>query len=269
MYSRGKTVERLIYSLSQFSLPEKVGDILITADKQAYNGRSFADNLYQFKQKCMRKLLPKGVSVVTRSGSGRLHSHIAVEMPEPCLDYDWISFDLAEFYYKLYLKWKSSEDLELYKYFTKKYNLSLPASWQNINVKLMKAGKLYGLGRVFLTPVRKNMKAYQWYLVSNIPDKREESDKGIQYMASWGLRKAVKFQVLNRFTADYRRRLKLFCSGLQLNSENYNIVLRDVLGSWYYKCKDLIRDIDHLSADQLHEYKDLHSAIAIHLLRSS
>jgi hypothetical protein len=215
-------------------------------------------------------MFEKGVSIVTRSSSGRLHCHIAVEISEPCRTFDWTAFDEAERYYNLYKGYRDKSDLKFYRYYTKKYRASMPRSWRNINARLMGAGKKYGLGRVFLTPVRKNMQALKWYYVSNIPRKRDTRDKGIQYFTSWGLQKTSGFQVVNRYTQEYRRKVRKFSTGLQLNSENYNISLRSVLGRrWYFKCKDLISDIDKLSTRQVMQYNELRASLQTYLLRSS
>jgi hypothetical protein len=215
-------------------------------------------------------MISKGLSIVTRSDKGRMHCHIAAEMPSMCRDFDWTAFDEAERYYKLFRVYHSRKDLEFYKYFTKKYRASLPKDWQLINRKLMTMGKRYGLGRVFLTPVRKNMQALKWYLVSNIPYRRDIRDKGIHYFDSWGLEKIHGFQIVNKFTLDYRRRLARFAKGLQLTNDSYNLILRSVLGRrWYYRVEDLIKHIDNLSPNQLLQYQDLQITVNTHLLRSS
>ena len=144
----------------------------------------------------------------------------------------------------------------------------MPKEWRKINERLMIAGKKFGLGRVFLTPVRKNLQAFRWYLVGNVPYKKDPRDKGLQYFTSWGLRKMGKGQLINHWTEDYRRRLKRFAEGLQLNNDSYNITLRSVLGRrWYFKVKDLIRDIDHLTMNQTAEYRQIQESIRTHVLR--
>lgn len=269
MYSRSKTIARLINSLSQLSCQQSTGDILITASKlDGYNGLEFTSKLRKLKQTTLQKLLPKGVSVVTRSDSGRVHCHIAAELPDKCIDFNWTAFEESERYYKIYKDTKDRKALEFYRYFTAKYRRSMPASWQSINRKLMIAGKKYGLGRIFLIPIRKNMKAYQWYLVGNVPYKRDQRDGKLKYVNSWGMPKTSKFQVINKFTTDYRNRLKYFCQGLQLTSENYSIVLRNVLGqSWYYRTSDIIKHIYHLPLDLNVKYNEIKNSIRIHLLR--
>src|SRR5579859_478995 len=116
MYSRGKTIAKLVNSIDQFSCQSKVGDILITANKNAYNGQTFSQNLKAMKR-VLHKTFPKGVSIVTRSTIGRLHCHIAVEMPDPCIDYDWTSFEQAERYYNLYKTSESAADLRFFRYY--------------------------------------------------------------------------------------------------------------------------------------------------------
>lgn len=269
MYSRGKTIAKLVNSIDQFSCQTKVGDILITAGRDAYNGQTFAQNLKAMKR-TLHKTFAKGVSVVTRSDAGRLHCHVAVELAESCKDYDWTSFNEAERYYLLYKTFRGKEDLRFFRYYTKKYRASLPKSWKEINHKLMALGKKHGLGRVFLTPVKKNMQALKWYYVSNIPYTRDDRDRHIQYFTAWGMSKIVGFQVVNKYTKDYRSKLRRFAEGLQLNSENYNISLRSVLGRrWYFNCKDLIRDIEKLSHSQVTQYHEIREAVQTHQLRSS
>lgn len=269
MYSRGKTIAKLVNGMDQFKDQSRVGDILVTARVNAYNGVAFADNLNLFRR-CMQKLFKKGLTVVTRSDSGRLHCHIAVELDDSCSDFDWVAWKQAERYYDLYSAFQSSSDLKFYVYYTKKYRASLPESWRKLNLKLMAAGKKYGLGRISITPVRKNLTAMKWYYVSNIPYKRDLRDKGVRYYSSWGLESINGFQILNKYTRGYWARLRKFSEGLQLNSENYNICLRSVLGRrWFFRCKDLIKDIDKLSTAQVMEYNELRSAIQLHLLRSS
>jgi hypothetical protein len=191
-------------------------------------------------------------------------------MPCPATSFDWTSFEQSEHYYKLYKTYNHRKDLEFFRYFTKKYRKSLPIEWQKINTKLMVAGKRYGLGRVFLTPVRKNMNAYKWYLVSNIPYKRDTRDEGIHFLTSWGMNGMGGFQVINKYTCSYRDRLKRFAQSLQLNSENYNISLRSVLGTrWFFRIKDIIRDFDKLSPIQQIQYNELQEAVRTHILRSN
>jgi hypothetical protein len=271
MYSRGRTIARLIFGLDQLPCQQKVGDILVTAIRsQAYDGAAFATNLNNFRKRILQPLFSKGVSIVTRSDSGRMHSHIAAEMPSLCSDFDWTSFEQSEHYYRLYQQYKGKDDLKFYRYFTAKYRRSLPKDWQDINTKLMIAGKRYGLGRVFLTPIRKNLKAYKWYLVSNVPWKRDKRDSKIHYLSCWGMKSTGKFQVLNKFTNDYRRKISKFVQGLHLDSENYNICLRSMLGQrWFFRIKELIRNIDSLSVIQQIQYDELKSSIRTHILRSS
>ena len=270
MYSRGKTIAKLINSIDQFSCQNEVGDILVTATRtNSYDGRAFAENLTNFRKNVLRKLFNKGVSIVTRSDKNRLHCHIATQMPSKCTTFDWISFSEAERYYKLYKQFKGKQDLRFYRYYTTKYRRSLPKDWQIINHKLMAAGKKYGLGRVFLTPVRKNMSALKWYYVGNIPYRRDTRDEGIHYLVSWGMDSINNFQVYNKYTTEYRNRLMRFAQGLHLNDTDYTITLRSVLGRrWHYKVKDLIQNIDNLTIEQSIKYKELRSAIDTYLLRS-
>lgn len=269
MYSRGKNIAKLVAGLNHLSCQLKVGDILITANRDAYNGIEFNRKLGTFK-KVLERFTSKGMWIVTRSDSNRIHCHIAAEMSSMCTNFDWVSFEESEKYYKLYRKYRYKADLKFYRYFTVKYRRSLPKDWQHINHRLMSAGKRLGLGRVFLIPIRKNLKAYKWYLVSNVPYKRDRRDKGVHFFQSWGIGKTGKFQLSNSYTRSYRERLKKFAQGLQLTSNSYNISLRSVLGlSWYFKIKDLVRDIDSLSRDQQERYENLKSALRIHLLRSS
>ena len=268
-YSRGKTVARLVYSMDQFSCQSKVGDILVTAARNAYDGPSFVTSVNKLKKE-IRKLFEKGVSIVTRSDAGRLHVHIAVQLPVSCTSFDWNSFEESERYYGLYKTFRDAKDLRFFRYYTKKYRSSMPPEWIKANRKLMLLGKRYGLGRVFLTPVRKNLPALKWYYVGNIPYTRDDRDKGIHYFTNWGMKNISGFQVLNKFTKTYRRRLSKFCQGLQLTSNDYNILLRSVLGRrWYYKCKDLIANVESMSAEQTAEYNELKSAVRTYLIRSS
>ena len=271
MHSRGKIITRLIYGLGQLSSQASTGDILITAARSsAFNGVEFSKAINLFKQRVLRRLFTKGVAVVTRSDFGRLHSHVAVDMLVPGFDFDWLSFDQSESYYKLYKKYKTRDYLKLYRYFTVKYRRSLPAEWQVINHKLMAAGKKYGLGRIFLTPIRKNMTAYKWYLVSNVPYKRETTDKGLHFFYSWGMKTTGQFQVISNFTSSYRTRLKQFAQGLLLTPENYIIILRSVLGkSWYFRTKDIIKNIENLSPELARQYNELKSSINTYFLRAS
>lgn len=270
MYSRGKTIAKLVNSLSQFSCQQEVGDILITATRDnAYNGTLFSQALTNFRKNILRRLFAKGVSIVTRSDRNRLHCHIAAQMPSKCVTFDWTSFEQAEHYYRLFKQYRGKTDLQFYRYFTTKYRRSLPQDWQDINRKLMLAGKKYGLGRVFLTPVRKNMTALKWYFVGNIPYHRDTRDEGIHYLVSWGMTAITNFQVYNKYTTEYRNRLRKFCTGLQLDSNNYNITLRSVLGRrWHYKIKDIIHNIDKLSTNQSAQYNELRNIVDTHILRS-
>lgn len=270
MYSRGKIIAKLVYALDQMHCQQNIGDILITANKDvAYNSEAFAQALRKFKSKILHKLFASGASVITRSDNGRLHCHIAATISDKCTQFDWISFEQSERYYKLYTKYKSKADLLFYKYYTKKYRDSLPQSWKVINRKLTIAGKRYKLGRVFLTPIRKNTTAYKWYLVGNVPRKRDKRDSGLHFFNSWGLQTAQQFQLSNKYTACYRDKLRKFCQGLQLTSENYNIYLRSILGkSWYFKIKDMVKDVDSLNHDQKLRYANLQSALNMHILRS-
>jgi hypothetical protein len=269
MYFRGKIIAKLVYGLDQLSCQAGLGDILVTAKHaDAYDGKTFSKKLREFNKNVLRKLFPKGVGVVTRSSGGRLHFHVACNMPGLCASFDWISFEQSERYFKLYKKTKSNADLNFYRYYTAKYRRSLPKDWQVINRKLMQAGKRYGLGRVFLTPIRKNKTAYKWYLVSNVPYKRDTRDKGVHFFLSWGVNRAVRFQVLNKYTKEYRSKLNKFSTDLQLNSENYTMYLRGVLGSnWYYQISDLIKDINNLNISQQRRYRELQNTLRIHQLR--
>lgn len=271
MYSRGKIISKLVFGLDQLSCQQKVGDILVTAAHvDAYDGVNFPRKLRHFYKDVLRKLFTKGVSVVTRSDGNRLHVHIAAEMPSLCTSFDWISFEQAERYYELFKKTKTREDLKFYQYYLKKFRRSLPIDWQLINRKLMAEGKKYGLGRVFLTPVRKNLKALKWYLVSNVPYKRDPRDKGVHFFLAWGIKRANGFQIVNKYTRAYRAKLKKFAQGLQLNDQNYNITLRSVLGSnWYFKVSELVKYIDSLTEEQQLRYENLQRTVRTHLLRSS
>jgi hypothetical protein len=190
-------------------------------------------------------------------------------MPGPVTNFDWVAFEQSERYYNLYKHFKDKDSLKFYNYYTKKYRNSLPTTWQVINSKLMSIGKKLGLGRIFLTPIRKNLTAYKWYLVSNVPYKREKRDKYIRFFFSWGMAVVDKCQILNKYTKAYRNKLKSFAEGLQLTSESYNMVLRDVLGnSWHYRVNELIKHIDSLDSLELIKYNELKSTVALHLLRS-
>jgi len=270
MYSRGKTIAKLVHGLAQLPVQQLIGDILITASRtDAYDGVSFATTLRNFRQNVLRKLLPKGVGIITRSLNGRLHWHLAVQMPVTAPAFDWTSFEESERYFHLYQTYKSRKDLQFYHYYTRKFRTSLPLEWRKINQQLMIEGKKHGLGRVFLTPVRKNLQAFRWYLVGNVPYRKDDRDKGLQYFTSWGLKRMSKCQLLSHYTADYRRHIKRFAEGLQLSEDSYKITLRSVLGRyWYFRIKDLVRDIDHFSMNQAARYDQIRESLSLHILRS-
>jgi len=269
MYSRSNTIAKLVYGLDQLSCQQSIADILVTADaKQAYDGQQFNNRLTTFKNTALYRSFARGVTVITRSRSGRLHCHIAVDMSERCTSFDWLSFDESERYFNLYKKYGSKHDLSFYKYYTSKYRRSMPLSWQRANRRIMQLAKRHGLGRVYLTPIRKNLNAYKWYMVSNIPHRKDKRDSKLRYFNSWGMRRAGRLQVINKYTRSYRERVKLFAQGLQLSSENYSICLRSVLGrGWYFKIRDILADIHDHSPEQVLRYNTLKQSLEMHRLR--
>lgn len=271
MYSASRTRAKLVYLLDQLVPQNCVADILITAERTAsFNGPEFAAQYNKFQRNTLRTLFKSGVSVITRSTRGRLHSHTAVLMHASHAEFDWYSFDQSEHYYNLYTQTRNKHDLQLYAHFLRKYRRSLSPEWQHANRVLMRSAKRHGLGRVFMTPVRKNMQAYKWYVVGNLPKRREHRDAGIHYLRSWGLESINGFQPINKHTVEYRRKLAKFCTGLQLTSEDYNIYLRNALGRrWYYKVTDLVRDIDNLTLAQQQDYHMLRQTLGTYRLRTS
>lgn len=269
MYNRKKYREKLYYALSQLPCTAEIGDILITAARsESYNSETFRKKITELHA-TLKTLFPAGAYIVTRSDEGRLHAHVAVKMPVSSLEYDWVAFDQAKFFYFLYKKDRSGHHLEKYRYYKEKHEASLPEQWQLMNKKLMAIGEKLGLGRIFMTPIRKNKECYTYYLTSNIPKTRQERDKYLHIFYSWGLQKTGKFQVRDTYTADYRRKLKKIVEGLQLTDENYTMTLRSMLGAkWHSRIEDIVRYADNLPAALETKYTELKSAIALHLLRS-
>ena len=263
MYSRCKTVAKFVESFHALNRGAPIADILITSVRhEEYCSRSFNAKIRKFISHVLRHMFPRGLSIVTRSDKDRLHCHMAVQLDTPMPDFDWVSFEESERYYSLYKASKDRRHLNFYRYYTRKYMNSLPAIYRKMTLRLMAGAKRYGLGHCRMVPVRKNMDAYKWYLVKNIPKRRHRRDKGLQYLSSWGLPTTKDFQVLNKYTIDYRRRLKLFSMGLQLTPENYSMMLRNAIGvRWFCRCKDLIRDIDNLAPHQVSSYESIRTAL--------
>jgi hypothetical protein len=269
MYNRKEYVEKLKTAFTGLSCPAQIGDILITAvRKESYDSKAFGDKITKLHS-TLKLLYPKGVYVVTRADEGKMHAHVAVEMPEMSLSFDWIAFDQSEFYYKLYCKTKKRADLDFHRQYKAKYEDSLPESWRTSNEQLMAIGEELGLGRIFMTPVRKTQDAYMYYLIGNIPLSRQARDKYIRFFYSWKLPTQGKCMTIDQYTNSYRRRLKKIVEGLQLSDETFRMTLRAMLGDrWYYRIKELIQFADNLPPELETKYKELKSAVALHVLRS-
>ena len=270
MYARTRLVARYANSFDQLNTGCVIADLLITSVRtEEFDGPTFNRRLKRFKNKVLQPLFSRGISIVTRSDANRLHCHCAVETTIPVDSFDWLSFEESERYYQLYKTFGDKSDLRFYRYYSTKYLKSLPVEWRQQLHRMRAQAKHYGLGRLSVVPVRKNMTAYKYYLMGNIPRRRDPRDKGMQYLTTWGLDSVKDFQVLNRHTRAFRERLKTFSMGLQLTSENYNIILRDALGThWFCRCEELIRDIHQLTPDQQIRYRQMQTTINMYRLRS-
>ena len=275
MYSRSTLVAKVVSGMDELERASTaVGDVLITARVDAYDSPAFAKRLKSFTTHILYKMFPLGLKVVTRSEYGRLHCHAAVGLDFPTDGFDWESFDQAERWYNIYKMAGGKEALKWYKFYTKTYRASMPPELRRINQELQKRARAYGFGHVFCLPVKRNLEALKWYLVKNIPKKRPKRDKYLHYFESWGIQKLGKFKVLTPQYNEYRRKLKLFAEGLHLDENNYNIVLRDILGNnWHWRCRDYIKDIAmlpeglHLPASLKNGYEELGKTVKQHLIR--
>ena len=251
---------------------------MITSDrgrKDAYSIEEFNRKLQSLQSHVLSKLFSCGLRVVARSDSGRLHCHAAVALGFATDGFDWRSFDEAERWYKLYKSSGERATLKWYVYYTQLYRASMPEQLRDLNHTLVIKAKKYGFGRIFILPIRKNSDALKWYLVGNIPKKRQKRDAGVHFFTSWGLAKTGKFKTLSRPYNDYRDRLKLFAEGLHLTADNYNMVLRTILGNnWHWKCRDYIKHIamlpEGLFLPPCHKdgYEELRKTIKQHLVRT-
>lgn len=271
MYARSRLIAKFVNGFDQLNSGSVIADILITSVRtEEFDSDEFNGRLRKFRKRVLQRIFPKGLCIITRSDSNRLHCHCAVQTDIPVAAFDWDSFEESERYYALYRQFKDRRDLDFYKYYTRKYMKSLPKEWRVKLLRVSAGARHYGLGRARMVPVRKNMNAYKWYLVGNIPKRREPRDKGLQYYTNWGVDRIKDFQVINKFTMAYRSKLKAFSIGLQLESDNYNIILRNALGTrWFCRCEDLIRDIHKLSPSQADRYRMLQHTIKMYQLRSS
>ena len=271
MYARSKLIAKFVSGFDQLNNGAALGDILITSQRtDEYNGQAFNTKLRTFLNRVIHRQFKAGLSIVTRSDKNRLHCHVAVQAPCPLIGFDWLSFEQSERYFKLYQQFKQKEDLNFYAYYTRKYRKSMPRLWQKASSRITALAKHYGLGHARLVPIRKNMNAYKWYLVGNIPYKRDNRDKGLHYFTSWNLDTIKDFQVVNKYTRDFRRRLGKLATSLQLTSENYNIKLKACLGRhWFCRCEDLIKDIDDLDQHQQLKLNLLRQTIATYTLRTT
>ena len=251
VYSRKATEVKLEYA---FDLLEgacvAIVDILITADRgrrEAYDIGEFLTRLYSFQTNVLCKLFPRGLRVIARSGGGRIHSHAAVAFMFSTDGVDWCSFDQAERWYKLYKATGDRNMLKWFKYYTKLYRASEPVELRELNRILRLKAKKYGFGRIFALPIRKNSQALKKYLVKNLPYTRQPRDRGVHFFTSWGLAKTGKFKVTTKYYNSYRYRLELFATGLNLTPDDYNDVLKTILGNnWHWKCREYIAQITKL-----------------------
>ena len=270
MYARSKIVVKLVSAFEQLDDGSALADILITSLRTTeYDGQEFNKRLRKFMRQVVHRNFGAGLSIVTRSDADRLHCHVAVKAPVPCADFDWTSWDESKRYLELYKKSKNRKDLGFYKYYTNKFRTSMPSEWQKLSRRLSAAAKTYKLGYIKIIPIRKIPEAYKWYLVKNIPKKRDDRDKGLHYFTSWNLETTGKFQVINRFTTDFRRRLALVAQRLQLSAGTYNMILRNALGnSWFCRIEEFIKDIDQLTPEQHNRLQDIAYSINTYRLRS-
>ena len=271
MYSRGSIIARVVYAFDTLeNHAQLLGDLLVTVDTNQYSSREFNANFRSFQTHVLSKMFPSGLRVVTRSEGGRIHCHAAVALNVDASQFDWPCFYAAERWYKIYRQVRTKESLQQYKRFTKKFRESMPEELKQINRELKVKARNYGFGRAMVLPVRINNDALKWYLVKNVPRKRQERDKGVHYFASWGLPKASNFKVLSPRYNQYRANLRAFAQSLGLTAENYNTVLKEALGNnWHWQCREVIKFMDALPPHLLDKQDSLKQTIRQHLLRSN
>ncbi len=275
MYSRTQTIAKLVHSFEELSSSKAIGDILITADQNAYNSEAFGKQLRSLTLNVITKMFKRGLRVITRSSTGRLHVHAAVDLGFEVTGFDWLSFEEAERWYRIYKQTGCISARTQYRLFTRQYQDSMCQELKDINAKLKKKAKAYGFGRIYVLPVKKNNDALKWYLVKNLPKYKPKKDKAIHYFSSWGVTKISKFKVLSKYYNEHREQLKKFCTSLGLTSDNYNKVLKDVIGvQWMWKCKNYIKHIEllvdgpHLPNQYKTSYNELRKTVKQYLIRS-
>jgi hypothetical protein len=277
VYSRSQTITKIVAGFEALKASSvSIGDIMTSVDRDAaFDSQKFRKLQRSFQTHVLSKEFAHGLRITTRSDRGRLHSHYAVALPFKVEGFDWDSFEQSERWFKLYKSSGEKSCLRWYKFYTKAYRRSMPDELRKLNHRLMLKAKKYGYGHIRVLPVRKNDEAYKWYLVKNIPKVRQNRDKGLHYFESWGLPTVGLVKVMTRAYNAYRMRLKTFCEGLHLTSDNYNMILKDILGNnWHWKCRDYIKEIAtlpeglYLPPHLMDGYNELEKTVKQYLVRT-
>ena len=277
MYSRSVIISKLVYGYEELAKASvSIGDVLITVDADAaFKSDVFAKRLRNLQTHVLSNLFEAGVKVVTRSEKGRLHCHAAVRLNFEIHGFDWSSFDQAKRWYELYRSTRQKSCLRWYRFYKRAYETSMPEQLKSINQELKQRARIYGFGHVFILPIRKNSEALKWYLVKNVPHTRQKRDSKIHYFTSWGLETTGKFKHMTPRYNDYRDRLKQFCLSLKLVHDNYQPVLKELLGpQWHWQCRKYIKYIvpslngEFLPVSLQASYEELRRTVRQHLIRT-
>jgi hypothetical protein len=269
MYHRKQVIARLVNGFQELEAKSaSIGDLLITSSASGMSSETFNKRLSSLQGNVLAELFPLGLRVTTRSEPGRIHCHAAVGLDFPVASFDWENFDGAQTWYRRYKASGSRLDLQRYKACTRAWRKSMPDQLRKLNQLLTQKARLYGFGRIHLLPVRKGNEALMYYLVGNVPVRRQRMDKGVRFFSSWGLSKMTGFKVMSPKYNAYRMKLKAFCESLGLTAEDYDVELKAVYGiGWHWRCFDVIKAMGKLTPALESKQQGMQRDLELHRLR--
>lgn len=247
-----------------------IGDLTITfpldADLKAIQRslRFFYRNVLQ------RSLNTKGLRIITRVGS-RYHVHFLVDFNTDIAGgFDWAAF---QSYQRLHADWlidRQPANYRLMMIALSNYQQSRNAELIRLQTAIQRWGDSNGFGRCLLLPIRTNLQACRFYLQSNLPHYRTESEKGLHWLAHWGLEviKDCQFQPHNHWYQQMRTRLNRFVQQVGLTADTANDTMNELYGPrWRWQFRTTINDINQPSPEQLNQLQHIRQNCLIHRLR--